>query len=112
MHPDSPELTLKLIDALVQGGFVKGAAVLVDSRFITVDLTIVATVKREQVLSEILAVCPEFPLECQLALGTALECKREAEYWSLKFEFETEAAASLVTRDADRLMKHEEAGGS
>lgn len=112
MQPDSPELILKLINALVQGGFVKGAAVLIEGRYVTVDLTIIATTRQDQVLKDILAVCPEFPPECQPAFNKAIECARGAEYWSLKFEFETEAAASLVTRDADRLMKHEEAGGS
>ncbi|MEN9661528.1 MAG: hypothetical protein RL324_477 [Verrucomicrobiota bacterium] len=107
MQPDSPELTLKLIDALVQGGFVKGAAVLVDGRFVTVDLTMVATTKREQVLSDIRAVCPEFAPECQAALTAALECVRGAEYWSLNFDFVTEAVANLVTLDADRFMKRE-----
>jgi hypothetical protein len=107
MQPDSPELTLKLIDELVQGGFLKGAAVLVDGRFVTVDLTSLASTKREQVLSDIRAVCPELAPECQAGLTTALECVRGAEYWSLKFDFMTEAAAHLVTLDADRLMKRE-----
>lgn len=107
MQPASPELDLKLFEALVQGGFIKGATVLVAGQFITVDLTIVSTAKREQVLSDIRGVCPELAIECQPALASALECAPGAEYWSLKFDFATDEAASLVTLDADRLMKHD-----
>lgn len=107
MLPDSPELTLQLIDALVRGGFINGASVLVDRHLITVDLTIPATTPADQVPKDILAGCPSFPPACQAALATALECTRGAEYWSLKFDFVTDEAASLVTLDADRLMKHD-----
>jgi hypothetical protein len=110
MQTDSPELTLKLIDALVQGGFIKGATVLVAGQFITVDLTVVATARQEQVLSDIRSVCPELPPVCLPALAAALRCVPGAEYWSLKFDFATDEAASLITLDADRLMKRSPGG--
>ena len=107
MLPDSPELTLKLIDALVRGGFINGASVLFAGRLFTVDLTMPATTPADQVPKDILAGCPAFPPECLAALDTALECIPGAAYWSLKFDFVTDEAASLVTLDADRLMKHD-----